>query len=60
MAGNLLFLCLGFWMGRLSSNQAIPRVQLPFKKKDMPNEFQEDPFNKAMRSAPEERKETVL
>lgn len=59
IASNLFFLCLGFWMGRLSSNQAIPRIQMPLKKKALHNEFQEDPFNKAMRPKPEERKETL-
>lgn len=58
MSFCIIFLCLGFYMGRLSSNQAIPRLKSPIKKKpskDLSTEFQEDPFNKAMREPPEKR-----
>lgn len=55
ICSNLLFLALGFWMGRLSSNQAIPKIvtgpEKPF--------HEDDPYDKAMQEPEEERKETT-
>ncbi len=54
---NVLFLCLGFWAGRLTSNQVIPPIGLIAKK---PKSYlEDDPYQKAMMDKPEERKETV-
>jgi len=56
---NIIFLCLGFWMGSIRSNQAIPGVKMPFKKVAPYNEYKDDPFEKAMTDPKDERIETV-
>ena len=50
----LLFLCLGFWMGSVRSNQGIPKMEIKKKKPIL----MDDPYEKAMHYPPG-RKETV-
>ena len=56
---NLLFLCIGFWMGSVRSNQGIPGVRMPFKKPPSFDEYRDDPYEKAMQDKPIKRIETV-
>lgn len=57
---NVLFLCLGFWAGRLTSNQVIPKIQsLGLIAKKPKSYLEDDPYHKAMADKPEERKETI-
>lgn len=56
---NVLFLCLGFWAGRLTSNQVIPKIQSLIAAKKPKSYLEDDPYAKAMADKPEERKETI-
>lgn len=55
----IIFLCLGFWMGRVSSNQGIPGMKIPFKKPPSFDEYKDDPYERAMQDKPVERIETI-
>lgn len=55
----IIFLCLGFWMGRISSNQAIPGMKVPFKKPKPFDEYRDDPYEMAMTDPKVERIETI-
>jgi hypothetical protein len=52
---NLLFVSLGFWMGRTATGQAIPKINTGKPKLHV----EEDPYEKAMRDPDEERIETT-
>jgi hypothetical protein len=52
---DLLFLCLGFWAGRIVTNQAIPKVKIGKEKPYI----EEDPYEKAMREPEKKRIETI-
>jgi len=56
---SIIFLCLGFWMGRISSNQAIPGMKLPFVKPKQFDEYKDDPYEVAMTDKNVERIETI-
>jgi len=56
---SVIFLCLGFWMGRMSSNQAIPGLKIPFKKPPSFDEYKYDPYEAAMTDPKVERIETI-
>ena len=56
---SIIFLCLGFWMGRISSNQAIPGMKIPFKKPPSFDEYKDDPYEVAMTDKNVERIETI-
>lgn len=57
LSANVLFLCLGFYFGRLSSYQGIPKISIPWSKpKQM---IEKDPYTEAMKGPEPARKETI-
>ena len=56
---NVIFLCLGFYMGRVSSGQGIPGLKVPFKKPKLFEEYKDDPYEVAMTDPQVERIETI-